>query len=812
MTGPIAVSPSGPIEIATLLYTRKGSVRLTALVKATFAMIHGGFCLPIDPKPISTVERPWFGGSGSTPLSMIEAWPELARPEVILWGDAVAPNREPVRALAVRLVLWKDGPRLDKTVHVFGPRSDNRHLPSPFTTIPLVWEKTAAGSRRDNPAGSTNGTVPSLIDPQKPSEPAGFAPRPLGWPGREVPWAASEAFPPQAPWEWRDDVPVDAFGSAPKDQRLDAIAGDEWIIIEGMHADLPRFATRLPKPIATARVRDEAGNADPIPLALDTILIDAHNLEVSVLFRGSVPVSSEYASSSGGAPRLVVDAELELEDPTRLDVSAIDVAQKLGKGLRLNQTATNLPAIDLPPDSRTPTPPPPAAPIADALPYKPVAPPPAIPFRAASAEVSVPEPSHAPVPPPRAPLPPASAPAARTAPPATPPPSVLPSTEAVAPPPVEPEAAPPEPAPPAARAEAEPAQSGVRAQVVARLASKSPLNDLPLAGADLSQLDLTGVSLSGLNLSNAKLVGAVLKNARMSNAKLAGADLSKADLSGADLTQADLSRTTLVDTSFEGAQLLDANLGVAEGKNVRFDGAKAQRAVLTQGKWHKCSFKEATLSNSDLSGSDLSECVFDDATLTSARLVDARATNLHATNVKIADTNLTGASFVSCDFTKADGPRTVWDRAVLDGSIFEEATLDAAGFARVHLDRASFAKATLVKASFMGVTGEAARFVEANMDGVDLRQGKLLDAAFEGARLSKVNALKATFNGARLTGADLSGASLRSAKLRNAKLDGAVLRDADLRDADLEGADLRGAERQGAKLAGASLKGAMESD
>ena len=64
MTWPIAVSPLGPVEIGTVLWRRKGRMRLTAVVKATFAMIHGGFCLPIDPKRISMTEGWWLGGEG----------------------------------------------------------------------------------------------------------------------------------------------------------------------------------------------------------------------------------------------------------------------------------------------------------------------------------------------------------------------------------------------------------------------------------------------------------------------------------------------------------------------------------------------------------------------------------------------------------------------------------------------------------------------------------------------------------------------------------------------------------------------------
>src|SRR5215210_1413266 len=104
MTWPIAVSclssGGGTVEVGTLLWRRKGRMRVTAFVKATFAMIHGGFCLPVEPRPISRGERPWLGAPGASPETTVETWPELMRPEVHLFGSAVAPRREPVRALA----------------------------------------------------------------------------------------------------------------------------------------------------------------------------------------------------------------------------------------------------------------------------------------------------------------------------------------------------------------------------------------------------------------------------------------------------------------------------------------------------------------------------------------------------------------------------------------------------------------------------------------------------------------------------------------------------------------------------------------
>ncbi len=803
---------------------------MTAFVKATFAMIHGGFCLPIDPKPISTSEQSWFDLPGSTPETFVETWPELMRPEVVLTGNAVAPHREAVRALATRLCVWKGTSRLDKTLHVFGPRRERRFLPSHFSTLPLVWERTTRGESGTNPVGVKDGQLPNLVDPRNPAAPACYAGRALGWPGREVPsFGRSKTFPPAEVWEWEDSVSVEVFGAAPPDQRVGVLEGDEWIILDGMHAELPRFATRLPKPVATAQLLDDGGRREAIPLVLDTMAIDAANLQVSLLWRGSVAILREHWSE------FLVEADLDLGEPDRLDqpLAAPAGIASLGRGLRLK---SDPPSSFQPPVPAFAAPPPPPVPAFGAAapvpaPVAIVPPPPAPPVVSMpitkdealgaspsrvelatrkggagersepgvgidSASMNGPQTLRA-----AQPMVPASPPA--------PVPAVVPI---VGGPTISTPAPAPAPAPVVRGSTEEPTQTGVRGAILARLTSKQPLTDLNLTGADLSQMNLAEANLSGLNLSGARLVGAVLRGARLSSTKLAGADLSQADLTQADLTQADLSRSTLHEAVLSGAQLLDVNLAGAEGKGARFDKVRAQRAIFAQGKWPKSDFTEADLTGADLSGCELSDAVFQGAILIGSRWVDARATNLTAVGAKLADANLAGASLLSCDFSEAEGPRTVWDRAVLDGTTFRAAKLDASGFARAHLDRTQFVGTSLMKASLMGVTGEAAVFDEANLEAVDLRQGKLLESKFDRARLCKINALKATLANAAMSGADLSGASLRSAKLRGATLKGAVLREADLRDADLEQADLRGSDRQGAKLAGASLKGAVEGE
>ncbi len=102
------------------------------------------------------------------------------------------------------------------------------------------------------------------------------------------------------------------------------------------------------------------------------------------------------------------------------------------------------------------------------------------------------------------------------------------------------------------------------------------LNNIHLAGADLSRIDFRGANLKGANLSNtdmrrADLSGADLSGANLRNAYLRAVDFSGADLTGADLTGADIERayfskanlsgTILCRTKLHGADLTDAFFG-----------------------------------------------------------------------------------------------------------------------------------------------------------------------------------------------------------------------------------------------------------
>lgn len=76
--------------------------------------------------------------------------------------------------------------------------------------------------------------------------------------------------------------------------------------------------------------------------------------------------------------------------------------------------------------------------------------------------------------------------------------------------------------------------------------------------------DLSGANLIGANLINTDLVGANLSGANLNGAVLIFADLRRANLSKTNLSKADLSEADLSRAAFNGADLGETNLCMAD--------------------------------------------------------------------------------------------------------------------------------------------------------------------------------------------------------------------------------------------------------
>lgn len=604
---PVPVTPLTPASCGSVVWRSGDAFGVTVILKTTFALIHDQPMRAIA--PLSLVREDRYLAPGGSLLEAAETAPYLPNAGVVLTGHACAPGRQPVPSMIVRLALFRESRVLDKSLQVTGDRAHATTSPQPFLTLPLVYERAHGGPGvLDNPAGTGHGPaprVPNIVVTSTQHGSPAFGPISRHWPVRARFLGAFDArtvgqmvavIPQGFDWKY--------FQAAPRDQQLDALHGDEWVVLDGLHPDLLRVQSRLPSVKAKARwhtlTPSGASPAHTLDLRADTLVIDADKQVCSLIWRGYfmlesadlVPSVTVFAGVEQGGqplvwptpgapptppeksvllpqmpavPVVIHRAPAALTATTAHDLRSV-VAAVLPFG-----SSQRLPAVNKAPAALTSTS------GLDFARMKSVV----LPFAAASAAPQGPEKERDDHPPPILVKPPPIAPdlTDRVARPGAPePPPVvmapLPVTPAPllivsAPPPmvsapllvapqlppavVEPATAPQSPPAPALgsslpvapEAALPEAATGVRAVVLARLRAGSALHDLNLAGADLHELDFSETSLAQLNLKGANLSRCLFTNARLAEAKLGGADLTEATLSGADLTSADLTRAVL---------------------------------------------------------------------------------------------------------------------------------------------------------------------------------------------------------------------------------------------------------------------------
>ncbi|SFU61540.1 Pentapeptide repeat-containing protein [Polaromonas sp. YR568] len=254
-------------------------------------------------------------------------------------------------------------------------------------------------------------------------------------------------------------------------------------------------------------------------------------------------------------------------------------------------------------------------------------------------------------------------------------------------------------------------------------------------------------------------------------ASFAGQDLTGADLNGLDLSNRDfadalmenvnLSNADLSNAKLAGALLAHARLGGAKLAQANFSNANLGKAVMTGVQAQGANFTGAVLDEADLTGADLSDAKLDGAKLASAVLRGARLLRISAP----------GAHLMDMFNVQPDTPVEEQPGMNLRGLDFSGANLKGAMFMNSQLDGACFKGANLEGATLLGASAAGVDFSGANMVGLRVVMGTRLEGAvFKGANLSRSN-----FRGAMMDKADLSGATLDSADFCDTSLKLAVL-------------------------------------
>ncbi|MFL5349753.1 MAG: DUF2169 domain-containing protein [Hyalangium sp.] len=287
----------------------------TVLLKATYKLSpEGSLSVAAEQEPVCRVPQ-YRGDPAHTSLvrecEMVFSHPGTG---VILNGSAHAPGGEPVRVLDVSLRVGS----LHKTLRVFGDRHWDRGLlrpratpPTPFTTLPLTYERAYGGYASNepthfeprNPAGRgftlrvpENGLpLPNLEHPEHLISSWSDRPPPAGFGAIAAWWVPRSEYAGTCDQRWRErrmplwpeDHDLRHHRSAPPE------LVSETPLPMGEHVELQNLTPsgvtrfRLPKvyPVVEAEVGRERYRQE---VQLDRVIIEPDECKVLLVWRASL--------------------------------------------------------------------------------------------------------------------------------------------------------------------------------------------------------------------------------------------------------------------------------------------------------------------------------------------------------------------------------------------------------------------------------------------------------------------------------------------------------------------------------------------
>ncbi len=279
---PVETHAIGRTAAATVAWRHRGRLRLSVVVKATFAFVVDGPMAVTAVEPLHATELHHEGDPARSLRAASDLAPYRTHADVVLTGHAPVPEE----SATVRLAVYRDRALIDKSFDVV-PSGDleGSH------TVPLVYEQSPGGPEfDDNPVGTS---LPSIVDSSDPQRPVGFGPIAATWPARARrlggfdPRALQAAIP-----SLPDDLDWSYYSAAPVDQVMDYLHGDEWIVLENLVDGCPMVRMQLPTTHAEARILG-LGPAPIVKMLADALHLDLDRGVASITWRGSFEIPSE---------------------------------------------------------------------------------------------------------------------------------------------------------------------------------------------------------------------------------------------------------------------------------------------------------------------------------------------------------------------------------------------------------------------------------------------------------------------------------------------------------------------------------------
>lgn len=310
----------------SILPDERGVDTAYVTIKATFDIQNGVLGVASKQSPLVLADEYWDKPGQSSLKYASEVHLLKPHTDVVLIGEAHAPNRRPVDSCFISVKVGG----LRKVIQVFGDRQWSRGLtglrisePVPFVTMPLIYERAFGGAHvvnaekqqvlfePRNPVGvgfrgkrshsEFLGTkLPNLEDPYhlitSPSDhpnPMGVGPVPPSWAPRasfagtyDDAWQATRA--PYLPLDFKREF----FQTASEGLRASGhLKGGEPVELVNVSPEgalrfaLPRCALSVALTIARNRVEP--------PLQLETVQLEPGQKRVCILWRGAVPCDKQ---------------------------------------------------------------------------------------------------------------------------------------------------------------------------------------------------------------------------------------------------------------------------------------------------------------------------------------------------------------------------------------------------------------------------------------------------------------------------------------------------------------------------------------
>lgn len=293
---PVPITTVGRSRGGTVVFVRGGKLHVTCFLKSTFQMVPDGPMQLSQPEDI-ILQEVSHSDKHTSIYAPCEAVPFLNRVDVLLTGHAYAPHGQTISSSTVRLAIHRDDTwLLNKTLHVYGDRDDVEM--QPFERMPIVYERAYGGPEfPHNPygTGATPGTAyPNIVHPLDPGATAGFGPHSFDMRNARLGSKSHPQYIDDQVLEIPADLDETYFQSAPTDQWLDSLQGNEWVEVDGMHPHYSRLISRLPGIRGIAKVYgiypEKPDGVRTVSLRPDILRIDADTLSCSVVFRATMGI------------------------------------------------------------------------------------------------------------------------------------------------------------------------------------------------------------------------------------------------------------------------------------------------------------------------------------------------------------------------------------------------------------------------------------------------------------------------------------------------------------------------------------------